>query len=945
MQPTANIDGWGIKSRRSKSRRPADFLLRVTDIGLCGVIFAAPYFFGGRHDMGRFLLVSIITVTAVAWFLRQALLPAARWPRTIAYALLLLITALVAVQIMPLPAEWIARLSPRTSQLLPLWSADGPASLGAWQTLSLMPHETTKSLAMALSYALLFIVVVGRIEDKTDAERLLKGVAISAAIMAAFGLVHYATTDGRFFWFYWHPHRLATQTLSGPFINRNHFADFLVLGLAPLLAWLLHATKNLRAAGSTRKGATTVKDSILIWAIGAAAVLVVAATLLSRSRGGAIAMLVAGAVLVAVCLLRGLADRHFLYGLLGLGVVVVGLLSIHGYDDIARRFDDFTEGSIDDVDHDGIRRKVWAANIAAFEAGWISGAGAGSHCEMCPIYLPQSFTKEYTHAENGYLQIASENGVGGVALLAGAFLLCGAWCLSGLRRANDPDVIRLLGATTAGLAASAVHSLVDFVWYIPACMTITIVLAACALRLSQLARSTEKQASCYRMLKRGRWIERAAAALLVGGWAMYTFVGPGFAAIYWDRYLRASVANSALTRLQTNAFVESQPALDSAEQARLNKVMLDELDSVIRWDTKFARAHLKLAARCIAQFDLAQMESANAMNFGQIRDTLATASFASTRDQHTWLKRAFGENLDWLRKAAVEAHVAATLCPLQGEAYVYLAQLSFLDGASPAQVNSLVDQGLRVRPHDADVLFEVGRQEYIAGDVAAAVNRWKPCFGDTGPHQLKIVYLLSGRVPSSQFLQEFQPDWRTLRAVWARYFEAGKQEDIDSLLSYAANCAEHETEDDYGIPPAYVWFWQAKFYADAGRADDALKSLERAYACGPRHYFIRQALAQGLQAAGRFAEAEPHFRWCMARHPDDKSLANALADISKQRLVQRMQMVDATQQQRVAGAAQAPQISTPPVSPTTAPQVPLTTPAQIQPQSVVPANVSSTQTK
>ncbi len=475
-------DGWGFGSRPVVSDRPAaDVLLRVVDAGLCGVIFVAPYFFGGRHDMGRLLLVSIIAVTATAWFVRQSMLPVARWPKTIAYALVLLTAALVAFQIMPLPPQWIAHLSPRTSQLLPLWNgAGGSSGFGTWRTLSLMPHETLKCLAMVLSYSLLFVVVIGRIEEKADAERLLQGVALAAPLMAAFGLLHFATTDGRFFWFYWYPHRLASQTLSGPFINRNHFADFLVLGFGPLLAWLLGASGFFQTRGSRRRLTANAKDRMIIWALGGAASLVVTAILLSQSRGGSLALLVSGGVLVTTYLCRGLADRRSMYGLAGLAVVVVALLSVHGYDQVAQRLDDFTEGSLEDLDQGGMRRTVWAANVAAFEAGWLTGAGAGSHVEMCPLYLPQRFTKEYTHAENGYLQIASENGIGGIVLLFAALMLCGTWCISGLRRATDPDVVRLLGAAAAGLAASAVHSMVDFVWYIPACMSITIVLAGCA---------------------------------------------------------------------------------------------------------------------------------------------------------------------------------------------------------------------------------------------------------------------------------------------------------------------------------------------------------------------------------------------------------------------------------------------------------------------------------
>src|SRR5262249_25750448 len=153
------------------------------------------------------------------------------------------------------------------------------------------------------------------------------------------------------------------------------------------------------------------------------------------------------------------------------------------------------------------------------------------------------------------------------------------------------------------------HSLVDFVWYIPACMSITIILAGCALRLSQLAQPADARAACCPVLKRGRWVERMAVAMLVGGWCVHTYIGPALAAIHWDRYLRASVANSELARQQITALVEGQAAMQTAEQARLNEMMLDELGQVTQWDPLFARAHLRMAARYIAQFDLQQQES------------------------------------------------------------------------------------------------------------------------------------------------------------------------------------------------------------------------------------------------------------------------------------------------------------------------------------------------
>jgi tetratricopeptide (TPR) repeat protein len=864
-------------------------LLRVVDLGLCGVIFVAPYFFGGRHDLGRLVLVSLIGATAAAWFVRQALLPAARWPRTCAHAIVLLAAALLVVQIIPLPPAWHAWISPTAANLLPLWSAsaaDG-APLGAWQTASLAPHETAKSLAMLLSYGLLFATVAGRIQERADIHRILNWMAFSAVLMAIFGVAHFLTSDGRFFWFYDHPFRSASSTLCGPFTNRNHFANFLLLGFGPLVAWLLSVTAGMQTAPARRQPAQSLRQQIMLWSLVAAVVIVALGIVGTGSRGGALAFLAAGVVLPSIYMVRGLVDSRCLYGLIGLAIVTIGLLSLHGYDDVIHRLDDFAEGSVDAVDSRAIRRSIWNANATAFQALWPVGAGAGTHREICPVYMPESFGKEFTHAENGYLQVATETGVAGAVLLAAGILLCGGWCVGCFRHATQAEDIRALGAAGAGLAASVVHSLVDFVWYIPACMSFTILLAVCALRQWQLARSSEGEPHGMLMLRPGRWMELAAAVVLIAAWTVHTYFGPAMAALSWDRYMRAAVASRQVTREQVTDLFASRPISETESRARLNELMIRQLEQAIEWDARFARAHLRLAGKCIARFELLQQHAENAMSLAQIRDAAMKSPFASPGELQAWLQRAVGGNYQWLLRALDEARQAASLCPLQGEAYVYLAQLSFLNGGSNAVAKSYIDQALRVRPYDADVRFEVGWQELMGGNLASAVEHWKQCFDQPGSHQLRIVYLLAGRIPAPIFLSTFKPDWQTLRYIWGRYRELGQAPDLEALLAYSAEATQRETHEKGPIPPAFIWYWQSTFYRDLDRDEEALACLERANACDSTQFSIRHELAKALEAAGRFAEAEPHLRWCVARKPQYSSLSYALVKVTKQRLAQQ----------------------------------------------------------
>jgi tetratricopeptide (TPR) repeat protein len=627
----------------------------------------------------------------------------------------------------------------------------------------------------------------------------------------------------------------------------------------------------------------------------AALTLVIVAILWSLSRGGAIVLLVAATVLIAICLHRRIVDSRYAYGLMSLAIVVLGFLSLYGYEELAGRLDDFSEVTLDAMDHAGGRRTIWAANIAAIQAGWLVGAGAGSHSEITPVYLPESLTQEYTHAENGYLQVVTETGIFGAALAGLGIGVCGYWCYVCLRHTTKAEEVVCFVACAAGLATSAVHSAFDFVWYVPACMSVTVILAACTFRLAQAARpgavdSSATPPSWSRVLSRSRWLELAAAVVLLGVWMIHTYFGPGMAAIHWDRYLRASVADGELSRQLLNRFISGE-GTGSAEMRRsLSQIMLEELEQAVAWDSRFARAHARLADRMMAEFELRAADSANAMDVPQIRNAAEASEFASLQELRNWLAKAFGEDAELLPHALEHAHRAVSLCPLRGDSYLYLADLAFLEGASRSMVRAYIAQGLRVRPNDRKVLFRAGRQELLLGEPEAAIVHWSKCFNTPGIHQGQIVYgLVSSGMPATEFVARFNPDWYSLREIWNHYRDRGTKRDLDVLLHYAAQMTRQSIDPNDSLRPESVWYWLASMYADVGRAADSLACLERAYMCDSRQFHIRYALGKALLNAGRHREAEPHVRWCLARRPAEESLDAALATIARKRYAERSQ--------------------------------------------------------
>jgi tetratricopeptide (TPR) repeat protein len=429
--------------------------------------------------------------------------------------------------------------------------------------------------------------------------------------------------------------------------------------------------------------------------------------------------------------------------------------------------------------------------------------------------------------------------------------------------------------------------MVDFVWYIPACMSATIVLAACLVRLSQIVQATESGSIAVSWLPQVRWLQLAAASMLLGGWSACAMFGPGMAAIHWDRYLRTAAVDSKLAQQELTDYVAAGQVDPSSMRRSMSEQMIGHIQRAIDWDPKFARAHRRIADRYMAEFELRMADAANRLDITQIREAAMASTFRSTSELHHWLARAFGADVELLEKALDHARRAVELCPLQGDSYLHLADLCFLTRAPRDAIAAYVDQALRVRPYDKNVLTRAGLQQLLAGHLDSAVEYWSRCLNTPGRHQKEIVFrLISCRMPATVLIERMRPDWQTLRVIWPQYRQFAPPEELSELLAYAIQAAQCETKRPECNAPEHIWYWQARLYADVGQANDAIECLQRAYKCNSHSYPIRYSLGKALLAAGRLNEAEPHVRWCLARRPEDKSLHDAIAAIARERFAQ-----------------------------------------------------------
>jgi O-antigen ligase/tetratricopeptide (TPR) repeat protein len=864
------------------------FPFKIIDVGVLAVVFLAPLFMGGRGPVGKFVLVAIVCLTAVAWSIAQCRRARGHWQRSGVEWLLLASIVLVTLQLIPLPQAILASVSPSISELLPLWtSTDGSAKtqLGEWSTISLTPDATRGALIVLIGYVVLFLLVVQRIQSINDVERILRWVAIGTVAMAALGLLQFLVGNGKFLWIFDHPSRDTYGAVKGAFHNQNHFAHFLALGIGPLIwAW-------------TKAPAQSVQKHLFGISLG----LVFVAGLLTFSRGGVIAIAVASVAAVAIFYWKSVLDKKAMVMAGIMGAVVLVALLIHGYQPLSARFAALQNSrSLQEASHG--RAALWSALLDGIPQFAVLGSGIGSHRDVYPIFMEEFYDVQFTHGENGYLPLTLEGGVPALLLMMAGIGICFWWCLRALmvpavtNRENStrgtPSSPRTgtkhnkqfsyavcAGAIFPGLLASVVHSLGDFVWYISSCMSITIILLACACRLHQLSqddglRTQDREAALspnlrYRIdFSQRAWIGVALTLVIGSGYMIHGLHDSALAAPHLYAYKKIALPT-----------YKNELPEEAVELELLHK-MCSHLEQGLQDKPDDPRLNLQFASACLRRFELEQRHATNPMALQQIREAALASQFASKEDQDDWLDRAIGENMKLLHLALTHCHRALRASPLQGEGYVYLANLSFLEGPNKKAKEAYIDQAFRVRPHNGVVAFAIGQERALVDDLNGAFNSWRDAFHQDPKIRSLIIEQFASGVDAAFFVRHFQPKTAALRQLQGSYQRHGRMADAQVVAGHLVDKLQAELRTVDGDAAA-KWFELQGVYVFLQDSPAAVLSAQRAVELESGNVDYRRALGTLLLQNEDFSAAVEQLQWCLRRDPDNPALQKQLADANR----------------------------------------------------------------
>ncbi|HKX30677.1 MAG TPA: O-antigen ligase family protein [Blastocatellia bacterium] len=365
------------------------------------------------------------------------------------------------LQIVLSPLIWpmLALLLFVIAQFLPIASGERP-------TISYDAYATTQAAIKILAFLCLLLLFPTFVNTDPRRDTVLKLIIALCVLIALVGIGQSYISK-----------TLWPRASFGPFVNRNHFAGFLELGIG--LAGGMVIGRSLR-----------FEEAAVYFSC---ALAMIAGVVLSASRGGVMAVAVE-VVFLAIVAIPGLISGRLqkrpgwlMLGLRFAGVLVLGLSSIWisiylvGSEALVQNVSQ-VQSEIEQQQPAGerySRREIWAATRRMIQDHPLLGVGLGAYPVAYTRYDQSSGSQRVEQSHNDYLQIVADAGlVGGLIALTFLVVLFRQGFLAAQTRDRRRRSV-ILGAL-AGCFAMAVHSFVEFNLQITANAQLFLVLALLA---------------------------------------------------------------------------------------------------------------------------------------------------------------------------------------------------------------------------------------------------------------------------------------------------------------------------------------------------------------------------------------------------------------------------------------------------------------------------------
>lgn len=394
-------------------------------------------------------------------------------------ALPLVCIALVsAFQLVPLPRNLLLMLGPSTDQFLREHILGYALSPPPSHPLSVAPQNTVRGLLLLIGFSV-FLLGLIRGLPHSNVENLVRRLTLFGVGLAVFAVVQRAASGSegtQLVYGFWKPN--APGNIFGPFINRNHFAGWMLMA-APIafgyaLGLLDRGRPKTDGWGSwsrwlgSSEGSRSILALLAVLAMGASIVI-------SGSRSGMVSFVVAIAVGTAFVWRAFFSRARSALALtVAAAMLVLAVFAWAGFGAAVNRFATASEDA-------GNRIGAWRDTIRIVRDFPIFGVGLNGYGTAMLVYQSGDRRLFYKEAHNDYLQIAAEGGLLFAVPAALAITIIAVQIRGRFREGRDPPMTGWIraGAVTA-LAGIGVQSLIEFSLQMPGNTTLFLVLIAIA---------------------------------------------------------------------------------------------------------------------------------------------------------------------------------------------------------------------------------------------------------------------------------------------------------------------------------------------------------------------------------------------------------------------------------------------------------------------------------
>jgi O-antigen ligase len=511
------------------------------------ILLLSIFFFGAVHTY-VYTLMTLGVLTATLLVILKSIrkdhrsgICQVRLPRNSLHIVFLVLLCFLVLQLIPLPDFILKLLSPEASvvgekSLAVQWILNPESNEKPWFSLTLYGYPVRMSIIRFAVYGLFFFGFIHTLNSQKRINVAISLMLLMGCFEALYGLIQ--TYSGSYH-VLWYKMDLTKEQVKGTFINCNHFAAFMAMGVVLAATFAGAIAPERRVSRNTCRRKPSLRSRVASFLegeeflfkrilVGLAGVVMGLGLIFSASKGAILSW--AGAMFLLGLLLI-LREKYRRKGALFIGIflLICGYAVQIGVEYPLERFMK-VESVIES------RSRYAARTMDLFADFQVAGVGVGNFQYAFPKYQSEKDKKKYyIYAHNDWVQYMAEAGIVGLGLLLGGVAYYIFRTMKLWARRKDAYAVCLGVAPVVALAYIGVHSYVEFTLHTPANVLILLFIMAIGYAALHLERHHRRDRMNYQYYDLPLKYRGGVALVLIfgligwtGWWSIKHFMGEAY---------------------------------------------------------------------------------------------------------------------------------------------------------------------------------------------------------------------------------------------------------------------------------------------------------------------------------------------------------------------------------------------------------------------------------